>query len=69
MTAHDLVRSFIAGVRDQKRFVIGLIADEMADISQIEKLSICRRTVTLTADGFEVQDHELFGFFVMRYVK
>ena len=43
-------------MRDKKSFVIGLIADEMADNSLIEKLSIWRRTVSLTADSFEVQE-------------
>ena len=61
MTAHELVHSFSAEVRDKKSFVIGLLADEMADISRIEKLNICRRTVTLPADSFEVQK-KLFGF-------
>ena len=64
MTAHKLVQSFSAEVRDKKSFVVGLLADEMADISRIEKLNICRRTVTLTADSFEVQE-KLFGFYAM----
>ena len=68
MTAHELVRSFIAEVREKKSFVLGLVADEKADISQIEKLSNCRHTVTLTADSFEVQK-KLFGFYAVQCVK
>lgn len=60
-----LVCSFSAEVRDKKCFVLSLIADDrMADISLIEKLNICRRTVTLPADSFEVQE-KLFGFYAM----
>lgn len=62
LMAHELVRTFSTEVRERKCFAI--IADETADISRIEQLSICLRTVTLTENKFEVQE-KLFGFYAM----
>ena len=51
MMSHNLLRNFSAEVRDRQQFA--LIADETADVSRVDQLSTCIRTV---ADNFDVEE-------------
>ena len=55
----DVVRNFAKQTRYQKYF--GIIADETADLSQVEQLSICLRTV----DNELNPEEQAFGFYAL----
>jgi hypothetical protein len=59
MMADQLVRTLARTVRNRKFY--GLIADETADISRMEQLAVCLRSVS---DDLIVDEH-LLGFYAM----